>query len=225
MLLWLLFSSVVISRVRDFPILQLLLLLPCLAQKEFRSFFYCAVLHKSSSIAGCEERHRLFSSNVVLILVFCFGVAAAWRDVAAAPVFDEVMKAIWEVADFPHGPPPLAGIFVTHFLSIAIELYSKLDLENGKVCMYVQRCDWFDLHPLSRAQSWRLVTAIHRKVMVRVKHFVSKHSHKVATATLIVMLPSIFVVVEDWFLCKFHRYLILIEGTVLNVMMFNRRLS
>jgi hypothetical protein len=40
--------------------------------------------------------------------------------VAAAPVFDEVMKSIWEVADFPHGPPPLAGIFATHFLSIAI---------------------------------------------------------------------------------------------------------
>jgi hypothetical protein len=61
--------------------------------------------------------------------------------VAAAPVFDEVMKAIWEVADFPHGPPPLASIFATHFLSIAIELSSKLNLENGKVCMYVQRCD------------------------------------------------------------------------------------
>lgn len=135
-----------------------------------------------------------------------------------------VMKAIWEVADFPHGPSPLAGIFATHFLSIGIGLSSKLNLENGKVCMYVQRCDWFDLHPLSRAQSWRLVTATHRKVMVHVEHFVSKHSHKVATATLIVMLPSIFVVVEDWFLCKFHRYLILIEGTVLNIMMFNRRL-
>jgi hypothetical protein len=131
----------------------------------------------------------------------------------------------WRFSHGPHGPPPLAGIFATHFLSIAIGLSSKLNLENGKVCMYVQRCDWFDLHPLSRAQSWRLVTAIHRKVMVHVEHFVSKHSHKVATATLIVMLPSIFVVVEDWFLCKFHRYLILIEGTVLNVMMFNTRLS
>jgi hypothetical protein len=61
--------------------------------------------------------------------------------VAAAPVFDEVMKAIWEVADFPHGSPPLAGIFATHFLPIATELSSKLNLENGKVCMYVQRCD------------------------------------------------------------------------------------
>jgi hypothetical protein len=71
MLLWLLFSSVMISRARDFPILLLLLLLhvkmenlflllPCLAQKDFRSFFYCAVLHKSSSIAGCEERQTFF---------------------------------------------------------------------------------------------------------------------------------------------------------------------
>jgi hypothetical protein len=46
-----------------------------------------------------------------------------------------VMKAIWEVADFPHGPSPLAGIFATHFLSIGIGLSSKLNLENGKVCM------------------------------------------------------------------------------------------
>jgi hypothetical protein len=68
MLSWLLFSSVVISRARDFPMLLLLhvkmenlfLLLPCLAQKDFRSFFYCGVLHKSSSIAGCEERQTFF---------------------------------------------------------------------------------------------------------------------------------------------------------------------
>jgi len=67
MLLRLLFSSVVmISRARDFSMLlhvkmeNLFLLLPCLAQKDFRSFFYCAVLHKSSSIAGCEERLTFF---------------------------------------------------------------------------------------------------------------------------------------------------------------------
>jgi hypothetical protein len=92
--------------------------------------------------------------------------------------------------------------------------------------MYVCTVMWLIWStPTVESLVWRLVTAIHRKVMVHVEHFVSKHSHKVATATLIVMLPSIFVVVEDWFLCKFHRYLILIEGTVLNIMMFNRRLS
>lgn len=235
MLLRLLFSSVVmISRARDFPMLLLLLhvkmenlflLLPCLAQKDFRSFFYCAVLHKSSSNAGCEERQTFFfkcgSDSGVLFwcvssLTGCGCCSSIWwsdeGDLGSCRFSSRFTSSF-------------AGIFATHFLPIATELSSKLNLENGKVCMYVQRCDWFDLHTLSRAQSWRLVTAIHRKVMVHVEHFVSKHSHKVATATLIVMLPSIFVVVEDWSLCKFHRYLILIEGTVLNVMMFNRRLS
>jgi hypothetical protein len=62
--------------------------------------------------------------------------------VAAGPVFDEVMKTIWEVADFPHGPPPVAGIFATHFFSIAIELSSKLNWKMARyVCVYVQRCD------------------------------------------------------------------------------------
>jgi hypothetical protein len=84
MLLWLLFSSVVISTTRDFPMLLLLnvkmenlfLLLPCLAQKTFVP---------SSTALSCTnllqwldvENDRLFSSNVVLIPVFCFGVAAA----------------------------------------------------------------------------------------------------------------------------------------------------
>jgi len=87
MLLRLLFSSVVmISRAGDFPML-LLQLLHVKMENLFLLTLACTkkTFVPSSTALSCTnllqlldvKNDRLFSSNVVLILVFCFGVSAA----------------------------------------------------------------------------------------------------------------------------------------------------